>query len=639
MMRFVPTIALLAFLSLIYPLSAASRIFPVPPELRTDRFSMTINGQPAFISHAATTYYFANFELQGSARISITAPSDDYWGRGVEIQPWRWGIRPLRQGRTISFTVSQPMKLSISRPGNHGAGAEMLFLFANAPEADAPQPGQAGIRYFAPGVYHQNIDAQNGDTIYLAPGAVVFGAINIWGTHDVRILGRGTVVYDGPQNPNADEGWQHKPNWHVIGMDHAHGVEISGITCLVRSRTWMIQMLASRNIKFMNVKVIGGCPGNANQDGIDWLGGGDTLIQDCFFRASDDIFALYGNWLGYGPEEITTPGEDVENIRIENSVLSTSISNIVRVSWPQKVFNSRNFIMRDTDIIHMGSGGCKIPFALLEIWDDPGGRGQHENYRFENIRLEEWYSLTQLRKPNPAIRDVSLKDTWPLETPALVPSVIDGKVFGVELPAGGGQQPGFTYSEGELKPGEPVDFRVVNATPEDGNSYQWTFGDGATASGFEVQHAFPDTQGTLLDGSGRFRVLLKITDTATGSVRWSGRSIVVAKTYHEPAADPGPQPLDAKAAGGFTFFLVSNDGGRLEIDGETIATSPAPKPQVCGSIGNMAQLALGTIGLKAGKHALRVTDSHTTGPNDFAVYWQGPGVPMTKIPVTPLAPR
>ena len=249
------------------------------------------------------------------------------------------------------------------------------FSLRNAPEADVPQPNQTGIRYFAPGVYHENINAQNGDIVYLAPGAVIFGAINIWGTHDVRILGRGTVVYDGPQNPNTDEGWQHKPNWHVIGMDNAHRIEISGITCLVRSRTWMIQMLDSRDVKFTNVKVIGGCPGNANQDGIDWLGGGDTLIQDCFFRASDDIFALYGNWLGYGQKEITAPGHDVENIRIETSVLSTSISNIVRVSWPRKVFNSRNFSMRDSDVIHMGSGGCKIPFALLEIWDDPGGRG------------------------------------------------------------------------------------------------------------------------------------------------------------------------------------------------------------------------------------------------------------------------
>ena len=178
------------------------------------------------------------------------------------------------------------------------------------------------------------------------------------GAENVKILGRGTVVYDGPQDPNSDTGWMHRPNWHVIVMDRAHGVQISGITCVVRSRTWMIQMLDSGGITFENVKVVGGDPANANQDGMDWLGGGDTVVRDCFIRASDDIFALYGNWLGYSEQDLTTPGHDVKNIRVENSVLSTSISNVVRVSWPQKIFNSAGFVMRNSDVIHMGSAAA-----------------------------------------------------------------------------------------------------------------------------------------------------------------------------------------------------------------------------------------------------------------------------------------
>ena len=263
----------------------------------------------------------------------------------------------------------------------------------------------------------------------------------------------------------------------------------------------------------------------------------------------------------------------------------------------------------------------------------------HQNYRFENIRLEDWYSLTQLRKPNPEINGVSLKDTWPLETPALVPSVISGQVYEVALPEESGQQPGFTYSEGELQPGQPVEFRAVTTTSMDKNSYQWTFGDGSTATGEIVQHAFPDREGTLLDGSGRFRVLLKVTAASGGRVVWAGRSVVVAETYLDSPATIADQPLAVKAAGGYTFFLVSNDGGKVEVDGHTIATSPAPKPQVCGSVGNMAQLVTGTIGLKTGKHSLRVTDGHGEGPNNFAIYWQGPGLPLTRIPVSPKTPR
>src|SRR5438105_10901038 len=107
---------------------ADSRAFPVPDELRSDRFTMTLDGRPAMVAHAATSYHFANFELRGPTTVSISGPSEDYWSSGAEIQPWRWGIRPTIKGRTITFVVGEPGRFSISRPGDHGATSEMLFL-------------------------------------------------------------------------------------------------------------------------------------------------------------------------------------------------------------------------------------------------------------------------------------------------------------------------------------------------------------------------------------------------------------------------------------------------------------------------------------------------------------------------------
>ena len=380
---------------------ASSNVYQLPKEITSDRFSVSIDGKPVAVAHAAENYYFLNFDLVKNARVSITAPSEDYWAKGVEVQPWRENIRPVRHGKTITFTLGHPCKLSITRPGDYLGGAEMLFLFANKPEVKPPSSGSSSLRYYGPGVYRENIDARSGDSIYLAPGAVIFGSINIWGVDNVKIFGRGIVVYDGPQNPADDDGWIHRRNWHVIVMDNAHHIDISGITCVTRSRTWMIQMKSSRFITFDNVKVIGGSAGNANQDGMDWLGGGDTVVRDAFIRAADDVFALQGNWDGYEAEAMARPGEDVSNIRIENSVLSTSISNIVRVNWPHKTFNSSNFVLQNSDVIHIGVGGCVVPFALFELWADPDGRGMHTGYRFENIRMDDWYSLVQIRQPNP----------------------------------------------------------------------------------------------------------------------------------------------------------------------------------------------------------------------------------------------
>jgi len=706
-MRALSSLTVLCLLSA-SPLHAKSILYPIAPELRSDHFHVTIAGRDSPVAHAATTYYFINFALKGKTEISITADADGYWDKGVEVQPWRWGIRPEVNGRTISFRITEPMKLCVSRPGDHGAGAEMLFIFANAPEINPPRLGQAGVRFYGPATYHENIEAKSGETIYIAPGAVIFGSLNVWGVENVKVMGRGTIVYDGPQNPDHDEGWMHKRNWHAIVMDHARNIQIIGITCVVRSRTWMIQMLGSHNVAFDNVKIIGGCQGNANQDGMDWLGGGDTVVRDSFFRASDDVFALQGNWLGYDAQSMATPGETISNILIENSVLSTSISNIVRVSWPTKVADTNHFRMTNSDVIHMGMGGCVIPFGLLEIWNDPTGKGQHSDYSFENIRLEDWYSLLQLRYPPPGIRNVTLKNVWALESPSLAPSVLSGDVSGVtfentkiasnlvtakeDIPmtvAAGASAPLYRQEDGPHAAFrfEPAAVRPVARVKFDASEtggkiklYEWIFGDGTRGHGRIVHHTFHDAKGSFMDGSGRFRVLLKVAD-ASGREDWTYQPVLVTDNY-APAltgtdavvtgwhyqyfegnavnlSDLARMTLsatgtsktltvtgrertenygfifdgvfDAPADGAYTFLLLGNDAAELQIDSHVVAVSPPPKAQVCGTSGNMAQLTTGGIGLKAGKHALHAAMTHSSGPDGFAVKWQGPGLKLTDI--------
>jgi hypothetical protein len=532
-----------------------------------------VNGREVAVAHAAANYYFANFDARGPMTVSVTAPADDYWARGVEVQPWRLGIRPKLRGKTISFRLDGAAKISITRPGDFLAGAEMLFLFANKPETGAPHADAAGVRYFAPGVHRGGIDAKSGDVIYLAPGAVVLGGLNIWQVENVRVFGRGVIVYDGPQNPNDDTGWIHKPDWHAIVMDNARHVSIEGITCVVRSRTWMIQMRDSRDVHFDNVKVIGGSPGNANQDGMDWLGGGDTVVRDSFFRAADDVFAMQGNWDGYSPEAMAIPGHEVSNITIENSVVSTSISNIVRAAWPHKTFDSHHFVMRNVDVLHMGLGGCVVPFALLEIWADPDGHGTHSDYLFDDVRLEDWYSLVQLRQPAQGIDDVRLRDVAALESASLVPSKLKGSVSGVsfdnvalagrllekdqDVPLevrgeakpptynGGGRvaQAGFTYSAGLITPGRTVRFAAGRPQPGEPKivRYEWSFGDGTRARGRVVHHAFPDAEGTLWDHSGRFRVLLRTVD-ANGRSSWAYDPVIVATRLQAPVAGVSSEP-------------------------------------------------------------------------------------------------
>lgn len=695
----------------------AERLPAVPAEIASSHFTVAINGQISPVMHAAVKVYFLNFEVHSRTTVSVTADTDDFWAKGVEVQPWRLGIRPRRDGRTITFELDGPAKISISRPGDYLGDAEMLFLFANAPEKDAPVRAGPGLRYFGPGVHRENIDAATGDRIYLAPGAVIFGSLNVWDVEGVKVFGRGVIVYDGPQNPADDDGWMHKKNWHCIVMDEAKDVSIEGITCVVRSRTWQIQMKDSRGVRFENVKVIGANAGDANADGMDWLGGGDTVVRDSFFRAADDIFAMQGSWEGYGPEAFAVEGKPVTNVTVEDSVLSTSISNVVRAGWPEKNFEGGHFLMRNSDVLHMGMGGCGIPFALMEMWADPNGRGRSAEFRFENVRLEDWYSLVQLRQPAEGIRGVHFTDVAGLELPSMAPSVLKGSVHDVsfdtvmlggtlaakdaDIPvevregageptfAAGGPVVGITHTEGLLRPRKKVRFEAVVAawTEKKGLRYEWTFGDGTHASGRKVGHKFPDISGTLWDGSGRFRVLVHATDRA-GRNGWAYAPTVVADrlkpstseatgvaglqyryfemdrpdlagmTTDSMAAASGVSGrldvtgvrrrdtqygvtfsgmLDAPADGGYTFTLLSNDMGRIAIDGQVLGETPKPFAQVCGLAGNAVRWVTGSAALGKGRHRIEVMETHTTGEDGFRLLWRGPGMALAEVPEAALS--
>jgi len=676
-------IAAVLLLSVRLPLHAAVpstsvKIFSLPAEVRSTHFRVRINGHSADVLHAATGYYLLNFDINGPVTVSVTAEDPHFWDRGVEIQPMRLGIRPVRFGATITFPLRGPQKLTIARPGDHFADGDMLFLFANERESPPDLRANPAIRYIGPGIHHENIDAHTGDQIYLDGGAVVFGSVNLWQVKDVRIFGRGTVIYDGPQNPHADEGWMHKPNWHCIVMDNAHNIEIDGITCITRSRSWQVQMRDSRHIGFFNIKVIGGNPNDANQDGLDWLGGGDTTVQNSFFRASDDVFALQGNWEGYDLALLKQPGHDVTNITIEDTIASTSVSNTIRVGWPQKTFNSAHFTMRDIDVIHTGFGACKVPFAFFELWADPDGHGRHTGYTFRDIRLEDWYSLFQLRQPAPQVRDISFAEVWAMDGPAMVPSVIKGDVAGVHLQdtslqgfnpapvdvqqdapapteAPASLDAAFTYTAGILKPLQSITF-TATVTPSPDIHFEWIFGDGSHADGNVVQHRFPDARGTLLDGSGRFRVLLHLRSKA-GTQAWSSQSIVLAggrpvSSSASPLNPPTPSPQPRSdtrnflvpADGGYTITLLTSTTGGFSVDAGSPATTPKSRPQVCGAPGNAVQPVRQSLVLRKGVHHLTVTRDTSLDNADLPasapagsplLLWEGPNLPRQLLPALP----
>ena len=659
------------------------KTYAIPDEVRSSHFRVSLNGRSTDVLHAATGYYLLNFDAAGPVAVSVEADDPHFWDGGVEIQPMRLGIRPKRQGAVISFTMPGSSKLTITRPGDHFADAKILFLFANPIDHSGITVTSPRVRYYGPGVHRENIDAHSGDTIYLAGGAVVFGSLNLWQVENVHVLGTGTIIYDGPQDPHSDTGWMHKKNWHCVVMDEARNIELDGITCITRSRSWQVQMKDSKHIGLYNIKVIGGNPNDANQDGIDWLGGGDTTISNSFFRASDDVFALQGNWDGYDLALMRIPGHDVTNVTIEDSVASTSISNTIRVAWPQKTFNSAHFHMSNMDVIHTGFGGCKVPFAFFELWADPEGKGSHIDYSFRDIRLEDWYSLFNIDQPNPSVRGVTFKDIWAMDGPAMVAPIMKGDVWGVTLEGAteqgfqgavidleqgasmpvveqGSVNAHFTYTKGLLRPKQPVQF-VADDPEMEGRRFEWFFGDGTRGEGQKIRHTFPDAEGTLLDRSGRFRVLLHVTDNLGQQSRqgWSSQSVVLASSQFLPASgklattaadvtasignkEIFDRVLHVPADGGYTFTLLTSLQAMMSIDGHAVRSAKA-RPQVCGAEGDAVQPVRVSAALAAGDHRVHIErqggrENAQSPPGTVlqepVLLWEGPGIDRQLIPAS-----
>ena len=213
--------------------------------------------------------------------------------------------------------------------------------------------------------------------------------------------------------------------------------------------------------------------------------------------------------------------------------------------------------------------------------------------------------------------------------------------------------------------------------------YTWLFGDGTEAHGRRVQHRFADAEGTQLDGAngaGRFRVLLHV-EGSNGAQDWASQGVVAVARWHD-AVNPGQADgaglawrlypgawtelpdltqqtavfagestgiqvddhgftryatawdgyLDVPVDGGYTFHLLARDGARLVIDGAQVAKTGPPFAQVCGTNGNAVRYDRGSIGLRAGLHAIHLEGLHYASQGTPRLLWEGPGLQLTDVP-------
>src|SRR5262249_37752721 len=131
-------------------------------------------------------YSAAYFDFSGSVKVSIKSslPLDH-----LVVLPQKYGIKPVIQGDTATFTTDRPFDISFEPTGQDSP----LLLFSNGIEQAAPTPSDPGVVYVGPGVHDAGlIKLTEGQTLYVAGGAVVKGGVDASGDN-IRIMGRGVI--------------------------------------------------------------------------------------------------------------------------------------------------------------------------------------------------------------------------------------------------------------------------------------------------------------------------------------------------------------------------------------------------------------------------------------------------------------
>ncbi|MNO39766.1 Dextranase precursor [compost metagenome] len=379
--------------------------------------------------HQVRPASMAFFDLEGEVEVEVTCLFTAV--ESVNIAPASRNISCERQGRTISFKLFGPQKLSIEINGDLFRN---LHLFANPKEEDAPLPedpnvvvvqpgihrkpdllrlldryagnisGTSQVLYFAPGTHYIEetvLPIPSNTTVYLAGGSALVGSLVCESVRDVTIRGRGVIYLADFHRYSAFRG---------VRIVFSQSIKIEGIT-VIDPPHYSIFIGQSERIEIDNFKSFST---RGWSDGIDIMSSAEVAIRDVFMRNSDDCIAIYGSRWDFNG--------DTRNISVRDSILWADVAHPLMIG-------THGDHRRNGDVIE------NIIFANIDIlnhhepqenyWGamaiNAGDRNKVCNVLYDNIRVEriEQGQLFDVRiiynkdynpAPGTSIRNITFRD-------------------------------------------------------------------------------------------------------------------------------------------------------------------------------------------------------------------------------------
>lgn len=297
---------------------------------------------------------FACWEQSKDALVEIACPAPV---ETATIRPLSRGIAPEVSGNLIRFALNDPAQVVVEVNGRF-----CLHLFADTPEEDAASAPDT-IR-FGPGIHRPGIiSLESGQTLFLAPGAVVYGAVRARHAQDIRIAGRGIIDASGFQRGEAGG---------CIRLSDCHRVLIEGVV-LRDPDVWCLSAFGCSDLVISGVKLIG--LWRYNSDGIDICNCQNVAIRNSFVRSFDDSIVVKGI------RDDREPYDDrpCRNIVAEGCVVWNDWGRALEIGAETCAPEMSEISFRDCDIL-------RATHVAMDI--QHGDRAEVHDITFEDIRVE-----------------------------------------------------------------------------------------------------------------------------------------------------------------------------------------------------------------------------------------------------------
>jgi len=314
---------------------------------------------------------FASWEMAQPGEVVIRV---DGGAIGAAISPLSRNIRPVVNGETLTFPITEPGHFCVVLPNR-----KPLFLYIDAPDENLPEPGGRQVRYFGGGRIHDagQIDLFSGDTLYIERGSVVRGNVVCRDAAGVRICGGG--ILDGSYHDNVSGEFVRS-----IVFENCRDVAVEGII-MVHPTTWMLVLARCEHVVVRGLKQIGSC---MSSDGIDICGSREVLVERCCLRNDDDNIAV---------KSLLTPdghdwrGDVADVIVRDCTFLNGQPGNVMEIGYELSADRVGEVLFEDIDVIQANGDG-----AVFSIHN--GDRAVVENITWRDIRVEHyWDKLVDLR--------------------------------------------------------------------------------------------------------------------------------------------------------------------------------------------------------------------------------------------------